>query len=73
MAEVSELMKKLQVINDVDFSRRLIELTGVATVPGSSFFSKSEKGKSLIRFCFCKKEETLREVGQRLKELTSVF
>lgn len=73
MAEVSELMKKLQVINDVDFSRRLIELTGVATVPGSSFFSKPEKGKSLIRFCFCKKEETLKEVGQRLKELSSVF
>ena len=72
MTEVTELMKKLQVANDVDFSRRLIELTGVATVPGSSFFSQPEKGKSLVRFCFCKKEETLMEVERRLKKLTSV-
>jgi len=72
MAEVTELMKKLQVANDVNFSRRLIELTGVATVPGSSFFSQPEKGKSLVRFCFCKKEETLMEVEQRLKKLTPI-
>ena len=72
MADISELMRKLGIVNDVDFSHRLIELTGIATVPGSSFFSQAEKGKTLIRFCFCKKEETLMEVGKRLKKLTSV-
>jgi len=69
MADVGELMGKLGILNDADFSRRLIELTGVATVPGSSFFSQPEKGNTLVRFCFCKKEETLKKVEKKLKNL----
>ena len=55
--------------SDVQCVRHLIEKHGVAAVPGSSFFSNPEHGKTLIRFCFCKKYETLRAAGERLSEL----
>ena len=55
--------------NDVDFSRFLVKDIGVATVPGSSFFSDPRAGKDIIRFTFCKKEETLRAAEERLAKL----
>jgi aminotransferase len=56
--------------NDVEFSRFLVQDIGVATVPGSSFFSDPKAGKDIIRFTFCKKEETLRAAEERLGKLT---
>ena len=53
---------------DVEFVRALIQRAGVAAVPGSSFFDTAQDGRNLIRFCFCKKEETLREAGDRLRQ-----
>lgn len=55
--------------DDVSFTQYLIEHVGVACVPGSSFFSDLERGKRLIRFCFCKREDTLLEAGRRLQKL----
>src|ERR1700733_14130070 len=60
--------------DDLSFVRHLIEKVGVAAVPGSSFFadsgiSISNPGSSLIRFCFCKKYETLVEAGDRLRRI----
>jgi aminotransferase len=55
--------------NDVTFVRHLIERAGVAAVPGSSFFSDPANGSQLIRFCFCKKDSTLREAVERLKRV----
>ncbi len=55
--------------DDVSFVRHMIESVGVAAVPGSSFFSDSNAGSSLIRFCFCKKYETLEEAGVRLRRI----
>jgi aminotransferase len=55
--------------DDVSFARRLIEDVGVAAVPGSSFFSDSAAGAALIRFCFCKKYETLEKAGNRLRRI----
>jgi aminotransferase len=55
--------------DDVAFSHRLTSDAGVAVVPGSSFFSHGEKadqGRTLVRFAFCKKRETLEEAGERL-------
>ncbi|MBM3787102.1 MAG: aminotransferase class I/II-fold pyridoxal phosphate-dependent enzyme [Acidobacteria bacterium] len=52
--------------NDVNFVRWLIETAGVAAVPGSSFFSRPELGKNFVRFCFCKRERTLRAASERL-------
>ena len=49
------------------FSKRLAREGGVAPVPGSSFFSVPERGRSRARFVFCKRIETLREAGERLR------
>ena len=69
IVNASRAMKLLGVRDDVSFSRRLIETTGVATVPGTSFYADGGKGMDQVRFCFCKKEETLREVGERLMRI----
>jgi len=55
--------------DDLSFVRHLIENVGVAAVPGSSFFADSTAGAALIRFCFCKKYETLEMAGDRLRRI----
>jgi aminotransferase len=55
--------------DDIAFARHLLETAGVAAVPGSSFFENPADGASLVRFCFCKKYETLEEAGRRLRAL----
>jgi aspartate/methionine/tyrosine aminotransferase len=55
--------------NDIEFAKFMVKEIGVATVPGSSFFSDPSAGKDIIRFTFCKKEETLRAAEERLKKL----
>jgi len=58
-------------VDDLSFIRHMIENIGVAAVPGSSFFSDSNAGTTLIRFCFCKKYETLEKAGDRLRQIQS--
>ncbi len=58
--------------NDVEFTEFLIKEIGVAVVPGSSFFSQSDKGKNFIRFCFSKKLETLAKAQERLLKLQAI-
>jgi aspartate/methionine/tyrosine aminotransferase len=55
--------------NDVDTARHLVEHVGVATVPGSSFFSRRTDGAHLLRFAFCKRVETLEAAGERLRTM----
>ncbi len=55
--------------NDVEFTRYLIREIGVACVPGSSFYSRPELGSQQVRFCFCKKDETLNSAAERLQVL----
>ncbi len=55
--------------NDIEMSKFLVTDIGVATVPGSSFFSNPESGKDLIRFTFCKKPETLAAAAERLQKM----
>jgi aminotransferase len=52
--------------DDVEAAHHLVEHVGVATVPGSSFVSRPELGRHLVRFAFCKKLETLEAAGERL-------
>jgi aminotransferase len=56
--------------NDVEFTKHLIRNIGVAAVPGSSFYHDPALGKDLVRFCFCKKDETLDAAAERLLKLT---
>ncbi|HUF04316.1 MAG TPA: aminotransferase class I/II-fold pyridoxal phosphate-dependent enzyme [Aridibacter sp.] len=55
--------------NDVDFTMHLIREIGVAVVPGSSFYHSPELGHQQVRFCFCKKDETLEAAAERLLKL----
>ncbi|HKD99736.1 MAG TPA: aminotransferase class I/II-fold pyridoxal phosphate-dependent enzyme [Planctomycetota bacterium] len=55
--------------DDTQFARALVERPGVAVVPGSSFFARPEDGRHLVRFCFSKRDETLREAGRRLQSM----
>jgi aspartate/methionine/tyrosine aminotransferase len=57
--------------DDVEFTRHLIREVGVACVPGSSFYSVPERGAQQVRFCFCKKDETLNLAAERLGKLRS--
>ncbi|MEW5977016.1 MAG: aminotransferase class I/II-fold pyridoxal phosphate-dependent enzyme [Acidobacteriota bacterium] len=57
--------------SDVEFCRYLVERIRVAAVPGSSFYQDPSAAKQQVRFCFCKKEETLAEAGRRLMKLRS--
>jgi aminotransferase len=56
----------LSDMDDVSFAKWMCQEIGVATVPGSSFYSDRSLGKSLIRFAFCKKYETLKRAADRL-------
>lgn len=69
LADATKLMDCLGMTDDTAFSRKLLELTKVATVPGSSFYSDKQKGSHQVRFCFCKKWETLYAVEKALKTL----
>jgi aspartate/methionine/tyrosine aminotransferase len=55
--------------SDVAFVRHLVTEIGVAAVPGSSFFSDPSHGRQQVRFCFCKKDETLDAAEARLMRL----
>ncbi|MDD1694471.1 MAG: aminotransferase class I/II-fold pyridoxal phosphate-dependent enzyme [Methanoregula sp.] len=52
-------------MSDTEFARHLVETTGVAAVPGSSFYDKG--GETKLRFTFSKKDETLIEACRRLE------
>jgi aminotransferase len=57
--------------DDVAFARYLVKEVGVAAVPGSSFYSNPAAGRTKLRFCFCKKDETLAEADRRLAALSN--
>ena len=55
--------------DDVTFAMRLIRDPGVAAVPGSSFFSRPELGRTKLRFAFPKRTETLEAAAERLARI----
>jgi aspartate/methionine/tyrosine aminotransferase len=55
--------------DDTTFVHHLIKDVGVAAVPGSSFFEDPKNGYGMIRFCFCKKYETLKEAQHRMRKI----
>jgi aminotransferase len=58
-------------LGDVEFARWLTSEVGVAPVPGSSFYHKRSLGRSLVRFAFCKRPETLEAAAERLATLAA--
>lgn len=53
--------------SDIDLAMELVKEYKVATIPPSVFYSKSEEGKTMLRLCFAKKEETLKNGVNQLK------
>jgi aminotransferase len=58
--------------DDFAFALHLVRNVGVAAVPGSSFFQDKSLGRRFVRFCFCKKDETLDTAIERLRRLRVV-
>jgi len=54
--------------DDVECAFYLVEKIGVATVPGSCFYSRPELGRTKVRFAFPKKMETLRLAAGKLRK-----
>jgi len=52
---------------DQDAAVKLIKEYGVATIPPSVFYSISDEGKSMLRICFAKHDQTLIDGINRLK------
>jgi len=55
--------------DDVAAAEHLVREIRVASVPGSSFYSRPELGRTRLRFSFCKRMETLYTAAERLKKL----
>ena len=72
IAGADALFERLGASSDIDFSRKLIETTRVATVPGFSFYSGGEPTTKKVRFAFCKKQETLEKVSELLLKLKTI-
>ena len=53
-------------LNDVDMAVWLTREHGVATIPVSVFYQTPPEGQRLVRLCFAKREETLRQAAEKL-------
>ncbi len=58
--------------NDVAFCQKMVEEAGVAAVPISAFYG-TEGPQTLVRFCFCKKDEVLQEALRHLQTWMGQF
>ena len=54
--------------SDMDFALRLTKEHGVASIPTSAFLY-NQSAPRVLRFCFAKKDETLRAAAERLRTL----
>lgn len=55
--------------DDLAFGLWLAREVGVVGVPGSSFYGDKSRGRTQIRFAFCKKAETIAAAAERLATL----
>lgn len=65
MADISHL----GFANDVAFCRYLTTEIGVAAIPPSAFYHRSQAGAGLARFAFCKGQATLELAANRLRQI----
>ena len=65
MADFSDLSD----LPDDEFAKWLTAERGVAPVPGSSFYSRPELGRTQVRFAFCKTDDMLQEAVTRLQRV----
>lgn len=53
-------------LTDIEMAQWLTREHGVAAIPVSVFYETAPLGQRLIRFCFAKREQTLRDAAMRL-------
>ena len=69
LTDVAHWLPEYGCADDHEFAMFLVKEIGVATVPGSSFYSTKALGRTKIRFCFPKTDDMLIEAGRRLQKL----
>jgi len=69
LTDVAHWLPEYGCADDHEFAMFLVKEIGVATVPGSSFYSTKDLGRTKIRFCFPKTDDMLIEAGRRLQKL----
>jgi N-succinyldiaminopimelate aminotransferase len=67
IADFTSMPRCRSFSDDQDFCRTLTAEAGVAAIPPSVFYQNREHGRSLARFAFCKRSETLIEAVRRLE------
>ena len=63
--------ERISDMPDMEFAQWLTTEYGVATIPVSAFY-RDKKDDKLIRFCFAKKEETIKMAIDRLSALKTI-
>lgn len=56
----------------IAFNHWLISEIGVAAIPIAGFYQNSSQGANLLRFCFCKRWETIEEAGRRMEKIQKI-
>lgn len=69
MADHTRVSGPLGITDDAAFCRYLTTEIGVAAIPPGSFYADPADGRSLVRFAFCKRQETLEAAIERLQQL----
>lgn len=64
MTDVSSIMGN----DDFEKAMRILEQTGVASVPGRAFYHDNA-GANMVRFCYSKPLEVLEDAAQRIRKL----
>lgn len=68
-ADHTSVSRPCGLADDVAFCKWLTANIGVAAIPPTAFYANAEHGRPLVRFAFCKKDETLHSAIERLKRL----
>lgn len=55
--------------DDIEFCHYLTTEIGITGIPASALYTNFPNGVKLVRFAFCKKEETLSKAGEKLMKL----
>lgn len=71
MADHTAVSKRLGLADDRAFCYYLTEKVGVAAIPPSVFYLTPGAGRSLARFAFCKKRQTIEAAIEKLGRITA--
>ena len=71
LADSSVWLDRLALPDGRALAEWLVRERGLAVVPGSSFFRNPPDGARLIRFCYCKKPETLQRAESLLRAVAT--